>query len=92
MIDGCYNLMTFMFFLLLSCVMYLKCDQLVIHIASIHMLGLFVYVFFRVLAQFAFQLSEDWELPRRNTERVKVIKRGIRDMLVKHHLFSWDIN
>lgn len=44
----------------------------------------------RILAQFAFNLSQDWELPVRR-DLSKPLKDGISDMLIKHHLFSWDI-
>ncbi|RNA19212.1 Small G signaling modulator 3 [Brachionus plicatilis] len=43
----------------------------------------------RVLAQFSFLLSQDVELP--NFDRDLAINECIKDMLVKHHLFSWDI-
>jgi len=43
----------------------------------------------RTLAQFAFQLSPDWELSGRRDDS-GLLKEGVRDMLVKHHLFSWD--
>lgn len=45
---------------------------------------------FRILAQFAFSLSQDWELPLKK-DLSKPLKEGISDMLIKHHLFSWDI-
>ena len=45
---------------------------------------------FRILAQFAFTLSQDWELPSKK-DLSRPLKDGVRDMLVKHHLFSWDI-
>ncbi|XP_046386904.1 small G protein signaling modulator 3 homolog [Ischnura elegans] len=50
----------------------------------------------RVLSQFAFSLSPDWELPphaRRShhSQQLQPLKDGVRDMLVKHHLFSWDL-
>ncbi|KAG8239523.1 hypothetical protein J437_LFUL016640 [Ladona fulva] len=50
----------------------------------------------RVLSQFAFSLSPDWELPphaRRShhSQNLQPLKDGVRDMLVKHHLFSWDL-
>lgn len=44
----------------------------------------------RILSQFAFNLSPDWELPARR-EPSQPLKDGVRDMLVKHHLFSWDL-
>ncbi|KAL7982437.1 hypothetical protein Chor_010035 [Crotalus horridus] len=45
----------------------------------------------RVLSKFAFSLSQDWELPTKREEK-KPLKEGVQDMLVKHHLFSWDID
>ncbi|XP_021543376.1 small G protein signaling modulator 3 isoform X5 [Neomonachus schauinslandi] len=45
----------------------------------------------RVLCCFAFSLSQDWELPVKREEK-KPLKEGVQDMLVKHHLFSWDID
>ena len=44
----------------------------------------------RLMAQFAFSLSPDWELPTKK-DMSQPLKEGVRDMLVKHHLFSWDI-
>ncbi|KAK7793285.1 hypothetical protein R5R35_004989 [Gryllus longicercus] len=44
----------------------------------------------RVLSQFAFNLNPDWELPAKK-EQSQPLKDGVRDMLVKHHLFSWDL-
>ncbi|XP_056653371.1 small G protein signaling modulator 3 isoform X2 [Monodelphis domestica] len=39
------------------------------------------------------RLSQDWELPVRKEEKEKQpLKDGVQDMLVKHHLFSWDID
>ncbi|XP_030638206.1 small G protein signaling modulator 3 [Chanos chanos] len=47
----------------------------------------------RVLSKFAFNLSQDCELPAKKEEREqKPLKEGVQDMLVKHHLFSWDID
>lgn len=45
----------------------------------------------RTLAQFAFNLNPDWELPARLGGDSQPLKDGVRDMLVKHHLFSWDL-
>lgn len=48
----------------------------------------------RLLSQFAFNLTCDWELPPDQRQRRMVdkpLKEGVRDMLVKHHLFSWDL-
>lgn len=44
----------------------------------------------RLLAQFAFDLNPEWELPLKK-EPSQPLKEGVRDMLVKHHLFSWDL-
>ncbi|KAL2101394.1 hypothetical protein ACEWY4_003155 [Coilia grayii] len=47
----------------------------------------------RVLSKFAFSLSQDCELPAKKEENEqKPLKEGVQDMLVKHHLFSWDID
>ncbi|EDS34333.1 GTPase-activating protein gyp2 [Culex quinquefasciatus] len=47
----------------------------------------------RLLCQFAFNLNPDWELPakREAASQSQPLKDGVRDMLVKHHLFSWDL-
>uniref|UniRef100_A0A8C9DER4 Small G protein signaling modulator 3 n=1 Tax=Prolemur simus TaxID=1328070 RepID=A0A8C9DER4_PROSS len=45
----------------------------------------------RVLCCFAFSLSQDWELPAKREDK-QPLKEGVQDMLVKHHLFSWDID
>ncbi|CAH1795420.1 unnamed protein product [Owenia fusiformis] len=45
----------------------------------------------RILSQFAFNLSKDWEIPTGKKDFHVPLKDGIRDMLIKHHLFSWDI-
>ncbi|XP_036862810.1 small G protein signaling modulator 3 isoform X4 [Manis javanica] len=47
---------------------------------------------YSVLCCFAFSLSQDWELPAKREEEKKPLKEGVQDMLVKHHLFSWDID
>ncbi|XP_014255014.1 small G protein signaling modulator 3 homolog [Cimex lectularius] len=44
----------------------------------------------RILSQFAFNLNPDWELPAKRGP-LQPLKDGVRDMLVKHHLFSWDL-
>ncbi|KAL1122962.1 hypothetical protein AAG570_003286 [Ranatra chinensis] len=44
----------------------------------------------RILSQFAFNLNPDWELPPKKLPS-QPLKDGVRDMLVKHHLFSWDL-
>ncbi|CAF0829682.1 unnamed protein product [Brachionus calyciflorus] len=43
----------------------------------------------RILSQFSFLLNPNAELP--NSDRDLAINECIKDMLVKHHLFSWDI-
>ena len=37
-----------------------------------------------------FVCSHDWELPRKSSPKGLKLKRGVRDMLVTHHLFSWN--
>lgn len=44
----------------------------------------------RLLSQFAFNLNPNWELPVQR-EPSQPLREGVRDMLVKHHLFSWDL-
>ncbi|XP_033125705.1 small G protein signaling modulator 3 homolog isoform X2 [Anneissia japonica] len=44
----------------------------------------------RVLSNFAFNLSQDWEIPVKKEGGVP-LKDSVRDMLIKHHLFSWDL-
>ncbi|XP_077979696.1 small G protein signaling modulator 3 homolog [Glandiceps talaboti] len=44
----------------------------------------------RILSKFAFNLSQDYELPRKEVSAP--LKESVRDMLVKHHLFSWDLD
>lgn len=45
----------------------------------------------RILSQFGFNLNPDWELPLKKETQNQPLKEGVRDMLVKHHLFSWDL-
>ncbi|XP_062614962.1 small G protein signaling modulator 3 homolog isoform X1 [Saccostrea cucullata] len=46
----------------------------------------------RLLAQFAFNLSMDWELPvRKKKAPTYSITKSVQDILIKHHLFSWEI-
>lgn len=46
----------------------------------------------RILSQFAFNLNPDWELPpKKGVGDSQNLRDGVRDMLVKHHLFSWDL-
>ncbi|XP_072029741.1 small G protein signaling modulator 3 homolog isoform X2 [Amphiura filiformis] len=44
----------------------------------------------RVLSKFAFNLSQDWEIPVKKEAHTS-LKDSVQDMLIKHHLFSWDI-
>ncbi|XP_046854658.1 small G protein signaling modulator 3-like isoform X2 [Xenia sp. Carnegie-2017] len=47
----------------------------------------------RVLALFAFSLNIDWEIldQKGDASVSKPLKDSVQDMLVKHHLFSWDL-
>ena len=45
----------------------------------------------RILSQFAFNLNSDWELTSGKKDEQKPLQEGVKDMLVKHHLFSWDL-
>ena len=45
----------------------------------------------RILAQFSFNLNSDWELNSGKKDEQKPLQEGVKDMLVKHHLFSWDL-
>ncbi len=47
--------------------------------------------FCRLLTQFSFNLNPNAELAENLQPKSPVSKDGVRDMLVKHHLFSWDI-
>ncbi|XP_066563263.1 small G protein signaling modulator 3 isoform X2 [Amia ocellicauda] len=44
----------------------------------------------RVLSKFAFSLSQDCELADKK-QTSPLMRSGVVDMLVKHHLFSWDL-
>ncbi|KAJ8037117.1 Small G protein signaling modulator 3-like [Holothuria leucospilota] len=44
----------------------------------------------RVLSKFAFNLSTDWEIPAKKEGKAS-LKDSVQDMLIKHHLFSWDL-
>ncbi|XP_055874736.1 small G protein signaling modulator 3-like isoform X4 [Biomphalaria glabrata] len=46
----------------------------------------------RLLASFAFNLSMNWELPKKKSKQRSDLKDGVCDMLIQHHLFSWDLN
>jgi hypothetical protein len=52
---------------------------------------LYIYFLYRLLSQFSFNLSMDWEIPKQTVTTCKSFKDGVKDMLVKHHLFSWDL-
>ncbi|XP_033630049.1 small G protein signaling modulator 3 homolog isoform X2 [Asterias rubens] len=50
----------------------------------------------RVLSRFAFNLSQDWEIPIAKASKPRIgrpttLKDSVQDMLIKHHLFSWDL-
>lgn len=45
----------------------------------------------RILSQLSFNLNPDWEIPIKKESNSQPLKDGVRDMLVKHHLFSWDL-
>lgn len=44
----------------------------------------------RLLSKFSFNLNADWELQNIQDEN-KPLQDGVKDMLVTHHLFSWDL-
>lgn len=44
----------------------------------------------RILADYTLYLSQDSELQKKIDSK-ESLKTGVRDMLVKHHLFSWDL-
>jgi small G protein signaling modulator 3 len=45
----------------------------------------------RILSQFSFNLNPDYELPTKKSVNAEPLKQGVAEMLVKHHLFSWDL-
>lgn len=45
----------------------------------------------RILAQFSFNLNPEYELPAKRDVVSQPLKKGVAEMLVKHHLFSWDL-
>lgn len=46
----------------------------------------------RILSQFSFNLNPDYELPtKKSNAKNEPLKQGVAEMLVKHHLFSWDL-
>lgn len=45
----------------------------------------------RILSQFSFNLNPDYELPAKKSVKNEPLKQGVAEMLVKHHLFSWDL-
>jgi uncharacterized membrane protein (DUF106 family) len=55
------------------------------------LLILVVGAYFRLISQYAYNLSIDWELPKKTEPTARPLKEGVKDMLVKHHLFSWDL-
>ena len=44
----------------------------------------------RILSKFSFNLNADWELKDIQDDQVP-LQEGVKDMLVTHHLFSWDL-
>ncbi|XP_065183690.1 small G protein signaling modulator 3-like isoform X2 [Sycon ciliatum] len=44
----------------------------------------------RLLAAYSFKLSLDWEISS-SPQVSQPLKDSVRDMLIKHHLFSWDL-
>ena len=61
-------------------------------ISLIYDLKLFrdVIAIFRLLSGLSFTLSPSWEIPLRRP-RLQQVRDNVRDMLVKHHLFSWQL-
>lgn len=45
----------------------------------------------RVLSNFAFNLTIDWELSKKK-KIIEEIRENVQEMLIKHHLFSWLID
>ena len=46
----------------------------------------------RILSKFSFNLNPDWELSgQQHQDDQKHIHEGVKDMLVTHHLLSWDL-
>ncbi|XP_015788883.1 small G protein signaling modulator 3 [Tetranychus urticae] len=45
----------------------------------------------KLLTQFSFNMNINAEVQENPTPKSPVSKEGVKDMLVKHHLFSWDI-
>jgi small G protein signaling modulator 3 len=45
----------------------------------------------RILSQFSFNLNPDYELPAKKNVNSEPLKQGVAEMLIKHHLFSWDL-
>lgn len=53
---------------------------------------MYIFFYFRLLEQFSFNLNYNYELPPIQKEVSSApLKDGVRDMLIKHHLFSWDL-
>ena len=44
----------------------------------------------RLLSKFSFNLNPEWELDGKKDE-AQPIQEGVKDMLITHHLFSWDL-
>ncbi len=47
----------------------------------------------RLLSKFSFNLNPDWEIAETGTQKdeSKPLQEGVKDMLITHHLFSWDL-
>lgn len=45
----------------------------------------------RILSKFSFNLNPDWELKQGGEGQGSPLHEGVKDMLVTHHLFSWDL-
>jgi len=43
------------------------------------------------MSQFSFNLSPEWELQSFQDDKFEVKNGTVKDMLVKHHLFSWNL-
>ena len=56
-----------------------------------YILKLSLFSIDRLLVQFSFHLNADAEVETKNEPKSPVTKEGVCDMLVKYHLFSWDI-
>ena len=46
----------------------------------------------RILSKFSFNLNPEWELAAGGLENDhQPLHEGVKEMLVTHHLFSWDL-